>query len=470
MASPVLSVEKHTITLSTEALDVTALTFISDSPPDVQMTKGAGNNMPSMVQSEQFYVEGHTTHDGQYKITSITTDQEDYIVEALTGSSDAATAEDVDIRLGVKSGQADLTNEAIDITNCIPFVSTRVVTLGKEADSFSAYAVRADFVDDTIDKVRVRTSNRDLDLREIVCEVTVVEFDPAEVNVYQGEDTWGDSVNIMTLNDPYGGAVDVDLAKSFLYFNYVTNIGSDIWRFHTIRGVMTDLDTLTFDATENQGSGTSITIVNWYVAEAINTAWAVDQVAIQLADAIGTNEDTSFSAVTEAKTFILGSYKGSDGSTNTDGNEQNTINIDLTDSTTVTASRVDGAAGNGIIDWAGFVVELAGDENVYRGDLTTTQASPDTGTSRTTTAVVVADSMVHTAGMTGTVGGSGDTDDNSDDPPGVFYAWTFASSTEIDCEHYIGMSTFEAATVSWEVIEWDVGGAPPVTRRVMVIS
>jgi len=72
--------------------------------------------------------------------------------------------------------------------------------------------------------------------------------------------------------------------------------------------------------------------------------------------------------------------------------------------------------------------------------------------------------------MTGNMGGAGNDNDNSDDVPAVFYAWTFASSTLVDCEHYTGQSSFEAADVTWEVIEWDVGGAPPPTRRIFIIS
>ena len=354
--------------------------------------------------------------------------------------------------------------------NCIPFVSTRVVTTGSNPDEFSAYAVRADFTGG--DTVRVTTANRDLASREIVCEVTVVEFNPAEVNVYQGQGEF-DGSETLVLNDPYGASVDVVLAKSFLYFTYTTDNSSEQWVQHNIRGVMTDADTLTFDAINNQGeAGVDASLVNWYVAEAINTAWAVDHVAIQLSGAQTTNTDT-FTAVDDGKTCVFGSYKGSSGSTDTDGCQENTIDVTLTDSggdtwDTVTATRL---LAVGIIDWAGCVVELAGNENVYRGQLTTTNASPDTGTSRTiTTAVTEADSMVHTCGMTGILGGSGNDDANSDDVPAVFYAWTFASSTLVDCEHYTGQSNFQAADVTWEVIEWDVGGAPPATRRVMVIS
>jgi hypothetical protein len=354
-----------------------------------------------------------------------------------------------------------------DTTNCIPFVSTRVVTIAGAADILCAYAVRADFHGG--DTVRVTTSDINLGSRVIVCEVTVVEFDPTEVNVYQGDDPFPTSANTLTLNDPYGVGVDVVEAKSFLYFTYTTPADTDNWAFHTIRGVMTDVDTLTFDAVQNQGSPLT-THVNWYVAEAINTAWAVDHVAIQLADAITTDTDT-FTAVDDEKTFILGSYKGVVTPTDGDGVRQHTIDVTLTDSggdtwDTVTATRLDGVS---ILDWAGFVVEFdsGGNENVYRGTVTTTQASPDpAGHNAIGATVTAADSMVHTAGMTGMLGGSGNDDSNSDDVPAVFYAWTFDSDTQITLEHYTGQATFEAATVTWEVVEWDVGGAPP--RRVMV--
>jgi hypothetical protein len=306
--------------------------------------------------------------------------------------------------------------------------------------------------------------------RALVCEVTVVEFDSTYVNVYQGEFTWPDNTQSHAIDDPFGAGVDVVLAKSFLYFTTTRFNGVNDWDAHNVRGVITDVDTLTFDIS-GSGGWNNDSVVNWYVAECKNTEWTVYPRSIQLADTATTNLCTAFTAVDMSKTFVLGSYMGSDDAPDGDGNEENTIDVKLDSTTQVRATRKDAQVGDGVIDWAGFVVELNGSENVYRGTLTTSASSPDpAGHTAIGATVTEADSWVHTAGHTGILGGGAHTDDsNSNDVPGAFCAWTFFSSTQIDCEHdTTGGQT--GGSVSWEVIEWDTGGAPPATRRVMVIS
>jgi hypothetical protein len=209
--------------------------------------------------------------------------------------------------------------------------------------------------------------------------------------------------------------------------------------------------------------------MDWYVVECKNTEWAVLPRNITIIDTGTTANVTDLGGVDTAKTMVLGSYRVTDISADSDGCRDNTADIDLTSGTTLTATRLGTSAP---LEWSGFVIEFdsGGNENVYRGTVTTTQASPDPASHTTITSVTAADSMVHTCGMQGTIGGSGNDDGDSDDVPPVFYAWTFDDDTHITLEHYTAQSTFEAADVTWEVIEWDVDGAPPVTRRVMVIS
>jgi hypothetical protein len=193
----------------------------------------------------------------------------------------------------------------------------------------------------------------------------------------------------------------VVLAKSFLYFTSTRHNAQNAWDAHNVRGVITDVDTLTFDSS---GGTNNDSVINWYVAECKNTEWTVEQVAIQLADTVTTNTAT-IASVTSAKTFILGSYMGSDDAPDGDGNEENTIDVELVGtptSTSVKATRLTAGAGDGVIDWAGFVVELNGSENVYRGAITTSASSPDTDT---VTSVTAANSWVHTSGHTGILGG-----------------------------------------------------------------
>jgi hypothetical protein len=51
----------------------------------------------------------------------------------------------------------------------------------------------------------------------------------------------------------------------------------------------------------------------------------------------------------------------------------------------------------------------------------------------------------------------------------MFTAWTFTDDEFLTVEHITWGSEADM-DISWEVIEWDTGGAPPPTRRVMVIS
>jgi hypothetical protein len=478
MASPVLSVQKHTLTIPAPTkTDVGDLEFVADSAPDVIIKSATNSELPTWSVGDEFVVEEHSgAHDGgAYVVKTITTPNEEYVVTSIDGATGTAAAEDADVYTNVPA-TADLTGTpATDTSDCIPFVMTRVTDYGTEADAFMSYGVRASFVSDSPNKIKVQTGSRkNMVGRALVCEVTVVEFNSDEVNVYQGEYAVPDNTNPAAINDPFGVGVDVVLNKSFLYFTATAFQAANFWKTYTLRGVITDVDTLTFDVSSGNNNDA---VINWYVAEAINSAWDVYPASVQLADAVTTNASTTFTAVDPAKTFVLGSYMGSEAAPDGDGNEENTIDITLTESVPasgnfdeVTATRIDAQVGDGVIDWAGFVVELNGSENVYRGAITTSASSPDTDT---VTSVTAANSWVHTSGHTGILGGGMHTDDsNSNDAPGTFGAWTLVgspSSTQVSWAHdTTGGQT--GGTVTWEVVEWDVGGAPPATRRVMVIS
>jgi hypothetical protein len=471
MARPVLSVQKHTLTIDSTSTSPTDVTFIADTPPNVQLTKGGGTDLPSMVFGERFSIANHSDgpHNGVYEVVTVTTPNEDYLVESITGATGAATGEPADVNQNV-SAMASLTGSPTT-ANCIPFVTTRVVVTGSSADEFAAYAARASFVAGSPNKIRVETTDTDLASREIVCEVTVVEFNPNEVNVYSAEAEFDENSDEEIVTAAFGG--NVDPSKSWLYFTYSTSSTTEWWRRHTIRGRITesvpvsgDWDELTFDALENQGGTAGDTTVQWWVAEAINTAWTVDPVDIVIADLVDENTDT-FAAVGKAKTFILGSYMGST-STEADANADNTIDVTLTDSggdtwDTVTATR---SGTEGEITWSGFVVELLGGENVYRGKLTTTAVSPDPADHTSIGATVTeVDSMIHTAGSCGNLGSGSHTGFESIEVADAFCTWTFFSPTHIDCEHRTAGGESDGS-VSWEVIEWEMGAA----RRVMVIS
>ena len=360
-------------------------------------------------------------------------------------------------------GTAALTG-ITDITMCVPFVTTRVSAPATTIDEFAAYQVRADF---NAGAVRLRTeTGSGLGSREIVCEVTVVEFDPTYVNVYQGTSSFADNQASITVASPF--ASPVVLSKAWLYCTATATTPTDAWYHHLVRGDITGTNELTFSSNVNTTRD-----VHWYVVECKNTEWEVFPRDITIPVADLSASITDLPTVDTAKTFVIGSYYLAGdpflGGTNEDSNRQFTIDVELQNGTTLAATRRE-ASVNLSIEWSGFVVEFAsgGNENVYRNTLTTSATSPDTQAIGAT--VTAANCLVHPSGHQGTMGGGSHNDnDNSHDVIHGFCAWTLTDTT-VSCAHDTANS-FEAGSVTWEVIEWDVGGAPPVTpRRVMVIS
>ena len=371
----------------------------------------------------------------------------------------------VTLAAAASSGTANLTGSPT-LANCVPFITTRVTAVSSQNDDeFQDYTVTADFLTGP-DRVRIRNHDAD-STRAMVIEVTVVEFDSSVVNVYQGtaaiDNSQDDVVSI-------GGTVN--LSKAWLYFTYMTEGTADNYRDHAIRGRITSTTQCTFDCSETYGPASAHSI-DWYVVECQGTEWAVDAVSIQL-DAVTTTNTATIGSVTTSKAFILGSHTGSDVGDG-DGPDENLVDVKLSNATTVTATRQ--GHGGGIIEWSGFVVEFAagGNENVYRGTLAWSPTAR--GTSKTDTigtAVTIADSMVHLAGQTGILGGGHwkRTTDSSNRCPDTFTAWTITGTTEVTLTKMDNDDTGGETDqdLSWEVIEWDVGGAPAPTRRVMVIS
>ena len=377
----------------------------------------------------------------------------------------------ITIASGNASAQADLTGGPV-LANCVPFFSTRVSSVSTNgANDVDEYAVSVDFVAGAPDKVRARTANFGTLPRALVVEVAVVEFDPAKVNVYQGTATISEGATSTALSDAFGVAVTVDLSKSWLTFGY---IGVGDWEnmFNlTARGRFTSTSELTFDVTD---TGSTVGI-DWYVAEAVDQgggvySWEVDPVSITIADITSSNTATLSPAVSNtAKTFLLGSYNVSAGISGT-AVDSTSVDAVLTNGSTVTCSRY---GEDGPINWSGFAVELAGNENVYRGNIS--QVTPTASENDNIGATVAsADSMVVRAGNIGSLCAGAWSGFNQADMPDAMPAFTFVGTgdvTQITCQHAINGTENGTVSISWEVIEWDVGGAPPVTpRRVMVIT
>jgi len=342
------------------------------------------------------------------------------------------------------------------MANCIPFTSTYITTANGPA--FDEYNTKTDFLTSP-DRVQVSRYTGSAS-SALAAEVTLVEFNSDEVNVYSGTTTMTTGEYSKVVSSPFGSPVS--LTKAFLYFTYTSDdSGGDYYEEHSLRGRITGTNELTFDQAYT-GSGTAMSI-EWYVAEAKTTAWDVDAVDISITDTNSTGTDT-FTAVTTAKTFVLGSATSKD-QTDPDGVWDAICDVRLTNTTTVTADR--GEGNDGQIDWSGFIVEL-GDSgaNVYRGNAIIDDTSPITTSSFT--AVTQADSMVHQAGFMGGCSAGDHQGASSALVPPTYNRWTFASDTTAQAHHATDASG--DGNASWEVIEWEVDAGSPVTRRIMVIS
>jgi len=472
MASPVLSVQKHTLTINATTTSVNDMVFTADTPPNVQLTSALGN-LPSMVVGERFRIADHDSHNGSYEVVTVTTDQEDYLVKSINGATGNATSEIASCNQNV-SAMANLTGTpATDTSDCVPFTMTRVTTISSNnADSFTDYLVNTDFVSGSPNRVRVTREGDDPteNAAVVVCEVTVVEFDSTYVNVYSAQETIDATDVLHTVTDAFGGGpVTVDLSKAWLYFTYNTIQGADLWRSHALRGEIKTTSTLEFNKSQPQGTDQ---IFNWWVVECKNTEWAVQAKTITVAN-LATTNTASLTAVDLSKTWVLGSREGADSEVGDDGDQANENLVDISfDSTTVLRATRQTSTG-GLITWSGFVIEFAsgGNENVYRGTLSWTVSETSKTNVPIGATVTTADSMVHLCGHLGHFAGGHwkDTTNSSDRAPDAFTAWTFTNSTNLTVTHSTNSTADDDQDLTWEVIEWDVGGAAP-TRRVMVVS
>jgi hypothetical protein len=152
--------------------------------------------------------------------------------------------------------------------------------------------------------------------------------------------------------------------------------------------------------------------------------------------------------------------------------DRSTIDVTLTNGTTVTAQRHASASGGDVtLSYTGYAITFDAGNNaaIQRGTLN--QVAADPSASIDITEVDPDEAMVLSAGCISVLhAGSWDgttNEDNIDAQP----AWDFTDGyTKVRCQHIVSSAAADNQDISWEVIEWGIGGAPPTTRRVMVIS
>ena len=333
--------------------------------------------------------------------------------------------------------------------NCVPFLSVRCSTVPSPTDDHGAFCVDAYFSGSTVVVETGTTATR-----VMVAEVTVVEFDSVLINVQQGAYSFTSTASSDTVT------IDaVDEGNTFLYHTWQASGTNDSAGEYHIRG---RLDSTT-EANFQRGRNTVTTIDgHFYVVEALSGEFTVQPITIamtgtqQLATIPTTLADLS-------KTMWVGSYKSS---VNNNDNASNTGDCFINSTTQATFNR-HGSLNDLQGEW--YAVEFAGDEFVQRGTLVVTTGAASHPVNLGTP-VTEANAMVRGTGHTNSFTGGEFDGIGSDDPPAAPAAWTFVDSDTIQMDHNTSGDA-DLYNVSWEVIEWDVaGGAPPATRRVMVIS
>lgn len=334
---------------------------------------------------------------------------------------------------GTASASANLTKSQT-LANCVPFTTHRVTTVASPVDDYSETCVDVEMQSGPN---RVTATTSEGTTRALVVEVTVVEFDSASVTVQSG--TYQMSASASTT----ASVTAVTLANTFLVHSWQVSGNPATHQHAGVRGRFTSTTQLTFDRIGTTGTVDG----HWFVIESDSADFSVEEFTVTLSAA--TSNTATISAVTTAKTFLVGSHTISD---TTDDNADGSVEIVLTNTTTVTVQR---AAAGGNIVYTGYAVEFAGggDETVQRGQIAAQGATASQSVDITAVDLDIA--MVQAAGgpqswKNGSFPGSGSSD-NGD----AFCAWDFVDTDTIRVQHTT--SGGEASNdLAWEVIEWAV--------------
>jgi hypothetical protein len=333
---------------------------------------------------------------------------------------------------GTASNSASLTKSQT-VANCVPFATKHITTIASPVDNWSQQAVDISFSGSTV----VAATN-DGSTRAITVEVTVVEFDPALVDVQQGTFTMTASASdAPTLGTTLGAVTATAMV------HYWQNTGAPaVSEPAMVRGVITNTTTVTF----TRGASTGNCTGHYYTFEALSSQFVVDQVNIALTGA-ASNTGT-IGAVTMAKTFLIGSYEGTSIS---DDNTLGSCDITLTNTTTITVQR-NGSTGN--ITANVFAIEFAagGSENVYRGTISAQGATASQDVDHTAVDLDLAMPWIPsaTSHKTGSFPGAGSSD-NSDAQCSI----NMVDTDTVNIEH--STAGGEASNdISWEVVEWEI--------------
>ncbi len=352
------------------------------------------------------------------------------------------------------NGTATSTIDGQDTTKCIPFVTTRLSIDSTTDGDHGAYAVDVSFLTGP-DRIQVETFVTAT--REVVCEVTLVEFNSADVKVQEGTFAMTGTSEGITGLDSLGAVTD-----TFSYHTWLCNgVGTD----YTAAQVRCNIDAVD-DIQISRQASTGQCDGHIWLAEAIGGTpeFTVEHISVSFS---GTTQETpAVTSVTENKTFIMASHKVPATATNFE-NDECTLDMFLASATSITADRQ--ANFDDLYAVAQVVTFDAGNAaTVRRGTLNQAAATASENIDITDLGSGFADvAMIHSTASTGSFTSGSFPGALVTDPVDAHCAWTFVDSDTINIQH--NTDGGEASQdISWEVILWGDAAGGPAPRRVMV--
>ncbi|MGV8171261.1 MAG: hypothetical protein ACP5OA_01035 [Candidatus Woesearchaeota archaeon] len=249
---------------------------------------------------------------------------------------------DISLGSGVTSGFAPFTGGQTDF-NIVPFVTMRI---SSTSPNWNYFLPDVYFNSTGVIVTRTGGTNTVMDLI-----VTAVQFDPNSVKVQNGTFSLVSGSNTSTINSA------VDLSRSALIFYYTSTAGNTLYNSNSIMGNISAVNQLNFSVVGTLGTKSG----HWYVFESLDEGFSVQRANLVFAsNTVSTTGAISF--VTTAKTFLIASYITSETA---DDPRDGSLYVELTDSTTITGTRLGVPAAT--LNANVYAITFSGNENVRRG-------------------------------------------------------------------------------------------------------
>ena len=340
------------------------------------------------------------------------------------------------------------------VVNCVPYMTCRMVTPPTTPDNPEHHAVDVYFSGNT---VVVETD--EFDVRSIVCEVTVVQYDGVRILV--DPITFSLTTSEASTTEAITDIVDLD--QAYIYCACQIQTANSLFETTALRARITSTTVATFDQSviNSEVSGHA-----WVVRSVSNQDFTVQPLSVTLADTVDLDNTGSITAVDEAKTFLMGSHHGGSG----DDSNDSSIHCWLSGTGgTVDTVNVERQNTSGTISWSGFAVtfDSGGDEKVERGTVLQTAGTASENVDLQGTWDSDFRQVINSGQMTlpncSTAGYA------SQNFPECRAAWDWVDNDTIRVQHYVYSSPSTDNRISYEAIQWSAGAAS-TPRRVMVVT